>query len=203
MKIRNKIIAILLAVFFTPTVSMAQTKSGFGVEAGYAWIDTRAPENAQAIANATGRTTTVTYDEADLAGRIYGYYDFNSQFGVQVGYFKVASLDQTHTNTAGSLTLSYEANGIDLAGVFKPNNSGLFGKVGMHRSKVDGAATATSGGTRVALSAAQSGNGFLAGIGYESPIDKNMAWTVGITYYDSLGGLDEADATFVTVGLKF
>ena len=59
---------------------MAQTKSGFGVEAGYAWVDTRAPENAQAIANATGRTTTVTYDEADLAGRIYGYYDFNNQF---------------------------------------------------------------------------------------------------------------------------
>ena len=73
----------------------------------------------------------------------------------------------------------------------------------MHRSKVDGAATATSGGTRVALSAAQSGNGFLAGIGYEGSIDKGMAWTVGITYYDSLGGLDEADATFVNVGLKF
>jgi YD repeat-containing protein len=203
MKIRNKIIAILLAVFFMPAVSMAQTKAGFGVEAGYAWVDTYAEDNAQAIANASGRTTTVTYDEADLAGRIYGYYNFNNQFGIQVGYFKTASLDQTHTNTAGSATISYDATGIDLSGVFKPNNSGFFGKAGIHQSKVNGAASATIGGTSYRLSAADSGMGFLAGIGFEGPIDKNMAWTVGITYYDSLGGLNEADATFVNVGLKF
>ena len=203
MKIRNKITAILLAAFFMPAVSMAQTKSGFGVEAGYAWVDTQAPENAQAIANASGRTTTVSYDKADLAGRIFGYYDFNNQFGVQIGYFKTASLDQTHTNSAGTATISYDATGVDLAGVFKPNNSGFFGKAGIHQSKVNGAATATIGGTSYRLAAADSGSGFLAGIGFESPVDKNMSWTAGITYYDSLGGLSEANATFVSIGLKY
>ena len=179
------------------------TKLGFGIEGGYAWVDTQAPENAQAIANATGRTTTVTYDKADIAGRIYGYYDFNNNFGVQVGYFKTATLDQKHTNSAGSLDIGYDATGIDLAGVFKPANSGFFGKVGVHQSKVNGEATVISGGTRVALKAADSGAGFLAGIGFDNPIDKNMAWTVGVTYYDSLGGVSEANATFVSVGLKF
>ena len=203
MKIRNKITAILLAVFFMPAVSMAQTKAGFGVEAGYAWVDTRAEENAQYIANISGRTTTVTYDEADLAGRIYGYYNFNNQFGIQVGYFKTASLDQTHTNNSLSATASYDATGVDLAGVFKPNNSGFYGKAGIHQSKVNGAASVTIGGDTVALSASDSGSGYLVGIGFESPVDKNMSWTVGITYYDSLGGLDQADATFVNIGLKF
>jgi len=203
MKIRNKITAILLAAFFMPAVSMAQTKSGFGVEAGYAWVDTQAKENAQAIANASGRTTTVSYDKADLAGRIFAYYDFNNQFGVQLGYFKTASLDQTHTNSAGTATISYDATGIDLAGVFKPNNSGFYGKAGIHQSKVNGAASATIGGTSYRLSAADSGSGYLAGIGFESPVDKSMSWTVGITYYDSLGGLSDANATFVSVGLKY
>jgi hypothetical protein len=203
MKIRNKIIALLLSLFLAPSISAAQTKLGFGIEGGYAWVDTQAPENAQAIANATGRTTTVTYDKAAIAGRIYGYYDFNNNFGAQVGYFKTATLDQKHTNSAGSLDIGYDATGIDLAGVFKPTNSGFFGKVGIHQSKVNGEATVTSGGTRVALKAADSGTGFLAGIGFESPMDKNIAWTVGVTYYDSLGGISEANATFVSVGLKF
>jgi hypothetical protein len=203
MKIRNKIIAFLLAVFFMPAVSMAQTKSGFGVEAGYAWVDTQAEENAQEIANLSGRTTTVTYDKATLAGRIFGYYDFNNQFGVQVGYFKTGSLDQTHTNNALSATVSYDATGFDLAGVFKPNNSGFFGKAGIHQSKVNGDASITIDGTRYAVNAADSGSGFLAGIGFESPVDKDMSWTVGITYYDSLGGLSDANATFVSVGLKY
>jgi hypothetical protein len=203
MKIRNKIIAILLAVFFMPVVSMAQTKSGFGVEAGYAWVDTQAEENAQEIANFSGEPTTVSYDKADLAGRIFAYYDFNNQFGVQLGYFKTASLDQTHTNSLGTATISYDANGVDLAGVFKPNNSGFYAKAGIHQSKVNGVASVTIGPDTVALSAADSGSGYLAGIGFESPVDKNMSWTVGITYYDSLGGLSDADATFVSIGLKY
>jgi len=203
MKIRNKIITLLLPLFLIPSISAAQTKSGFGIEGGYAWVDTKAEENAQTIANLSGRTTTVTYDKATLAGRIFGYYDFNNQFGVQVGYFKTGSLDQTHTNNALSATASYDATGIDLAGVFKPNNSGFFGKVGVHQSKVNGDAAITIGGTRYAVNAADSGHGFLAGIGFESPIDKNMAWTFGVTYYDNLGGLSDANATFVSVGLKF
>jgi len=204
MKLRNKTITLLLlSLLLIPSISAAQTKSGFGIEGGYAWVDTKAEENAQTIANLSGRTTTVTYDKADIAGRIYGYYDINNQFGLQIGYFKTASLDQTHTNSAGSATISYDATGVDLAGVFKPNNSGFFGKVGVHQSKVNGAASATIGGTSYRLSAADSGHGFLAGIGFESPIDKNMAWTFGVTYYDNLGGLSDANATFVSVGLKF
>jgi hypothetical protein len=204
MKIRNKIITLLLSLFLIPSISAAQTKSGFGIEGGYAWVDTKAEENAQTIANLSGRTTTVTYDKADVAGRIYGYYDFSNSFGLQIGYFKTASLDQTHTNSAGSATISYDATGIDLAGVFKPNNSGFFGKVGIHQSKVNGAASATIGGTSYRLSAADSGSGFLAGIGFETPAaDKSMSWTVGVTYYDSLGGLSDANATFVSVGLKY
>jgi hypothetical protein len=203
MTIKNKITAFIFAVFLMPTVSMAQTKSGFGVEAGYAWVDTKAEENAQYIADLSGRTTTVSYDKAALTGRIFGYHDFDDQFGIQFGYFQTGSLDQTLTNSAGSGTISYDGYGFDLAGVFKPNKSGFFGKIGAHQSKVNGSASVTGVGGTYALKASESGNGYLAGVGYESPVDKNMSWTVGITYYDSLGGLNGADATFVSVGLKF
>jgi hypothetical protein len=81
--------------------------------------------------------------------------------------------------------------------------SGFFGKAGIHQSKVNGAASVTIGEGTFALKAADSGSGYLAGIGFESPVDKNMSWTVGITYYDSLGGLSDANATFVSVGLKY
>jgi hypothetical protein len=184
--------------------SIAQAEQGklrFGAELGYAWVDIGAEENARAIA-AAGATVSYTYDKADLAGRLYAQYGLTKEISAEIGYLKTASLDATYRIAGASATESYDASGFDLAGVYQADN-GFYGKAGVHSTEVDGKRNILIGSTTYALSGNASGTGFLAGAGYEGKINNDMSWTAGVTYYDSLGGLSGADATFVSVGLRY
>ena len=173
-----------------------------GVEAGYGFADLGAQETAQELANLSGSTVTYTYDKADVMGRIYGQYGINKTLSAEVGYFKSSTLDATYTISGASAKESYDVSGFDLSAVYQADG-GIYGKAGIHNSEINGAASVTIGGTTYAAGATASGTGFLVGGGYEGKIDSNMSWTVGITYYDSVGGVSGSDVTFVAAGLRF
>jgi hypothetical protein len=200
----KKIITIMVAILFSSSVAQAeQGKFRFGAEAGYAWADMGAEENAQALANAVGATVTYSYDKADLMGRVYGQYGINKNLSAEIGYFKSASLDARYTVSGVTVNETYDVNGFDLSGVYQ-DDSGFYGKAGVHKSEINGDLSVTVSGTRYNIaSASQDGTGFLVGVGYEGKIDEKMSWTAGVTYYDSIGGLSGADATFASVGLRF
>lgn len=183
-----------------------QSPVSLGVEGGFAVIDqeTRALANAQTIANLSGLTTTVRYDQSTYAGRVFLALSAARDVDVEVGYFMTGSLDTTYTNSAGSAQEGYTASGFDVSFVLKPQNlNGLFLKAGVHSSEVEGKASVTIGGTTYAISATESGTGWLLGGGYEWQFGatEDLLARAAYTFYNRLGGMSDGDAGFFSLGL--
>lgn len=184
----------LFSILFIFNQSLA--KSGAGVEGGVAWGDIGAEETAQRIANLSGSTTTVTYDQATFYGRLFYEFDLSKETFLDLGYFLTGSLDATYTLSGASATEGYSFNGIE--GSYGFRSDGIYLKGGIHQSEIDGRASVTIGGTTYAAKASASGTGFLFGGGIE---EDTTRW--GITYYDSVGGIEDANLFVLFYGIKF
>ena len=194
----KKIIFILFSYMLLALSLNAAEEGKFraGIEVGYSPMDIGAEDTAQAIANASGSTVTVTYDKGLFAGRVFADYGLTKNFGVEVGYFKTSSVDATYKIGANSASESYSASGLDVSGVLS-HESGFFGKLGMHNSNVSGAARVTIGGTSYTATGEADGTGTLFGAGYEK---NNIRYA--ITRYNDLGGVGSY-ATLFSVGVAF
>ena len=85
---------------------------------------------------------------------------------------------------------------MDISAVFS-SPEGLFGKIGIHSSTIDGAANLTIGGTSYAATASKTGTGALLGGGIEMG---NIRYS--IIHYADIGGIDTS-ATFFSAGYLF
>jgi hypothetical protein len=203
MKIKNKIIALMISLMSIPNLSLAQTKPGevkIGIDVGYAFADIDAKNTAQAIANATGSTTTATYDEATWMIRPFAGYGFTKELSGEIGLFYTGTLDANYRTASGvTASESYKAFGIDLSPVYT-FPGGMFVKAGLHYGKIDGAASARlSSGASVTVTGYSYGVNSLVGIGYESP----NGFRIGYTFYNDVGDLAGADFGMLYVGAKF
>ena len=97
---------IFLIFFFIFNLNHSFAKNGAGVEGGLAYGDIGAEETAQRIANLSGSTTTVTYDEATYYARLFYEFDITRESFIDVGYFFTGSLDATYTLSGASATES-------------------------------------------------------------------------------------------------
>jgi len=189
---------VILFLFLFSTFNIAKAVEGeyrMGVEFGWSPVDLEAEKTAQELANLSGSTVTVVYDEGAFVGRIFSDYGITSDFSVEAGYFQTSSVDATYTISGDSGTESYEANGFDISGVVK-DKSGFFGKAGIHFATVEGAASITIGSTTYSVTAEQDGTGPLIGFGYE---EDNVRYS--FTHYNDLG--DTTDFSFFSVGFVF
>ena len=171
-----------------------------GIEGGLAYADLGAENTAQTIANVTGQTTTYEYDLATWVGRISGRYQFIEMVGAEIGVFYTGDLDVTYTIPGASQTEAYSAWGLDGALVIKDPKFPVFGKIGLHQTEVDGTRTIIIGSNTVSIADSASGAGILVGIGYEA---SKQPWSVTLTYYNNVGGVDEADVTMLNFGYRF
>ena len=190
---------LILFLFLSYNLFARERESHFGIDGGYAFLDIGATETAQRIANLSGSTVTVSYDEGAWVGRIYGDYSFSDTTLLEVGFFVSGEVNAKYTLSGATASEAYTATGIDFSGVFK-DSSGFFGKIGMHSSEVDGKANITISGTTYAAQASSSGSGFLFGIGMDDDINGSR---FGYTYYANLGGVSDADAGFLYYGFRF
>lgn len=179
-----------------------------GVDVGFAQADMKAEQTASRLATLSGSTVTYVYDEA--VGYLRGYVGFpiNENIGLEGGYFNTGSLDATYTITGASATESYDADGFDLTAVIRGDDfkkGGIYGRAGLHFSELNGAASITIGGTAYNIaSQSASGTGTVFGGGYE--LEKSGDGTgirVGVDFYSSIGGLDDADFTLFYAGFMF
>jgi|SaaInl4_100m_RNA_FD_contig_31_1675598_length_743_multi_5_in_0_out_0_1 hypothetical protein len=191
---------IFLLSFVTDARAQENFKLSFGVEGGGAWADIGAEHTAQTIANLSGSTVTYEYDEATWIGRVFVDLAVHKNVLIEAGFFHSGSLDATYTLNGATVTEGYTMRGVDASVVLKPDAEPLFIKAGIHSSEVSGDRDITIGGTTYAANAAESGVGGLLGIGFQSR-DKGLR--AGITYYDSVGGMDDADVVMGFVGYKF
>ena len=194
----KKIITIFFSYIFLTLGLNAAEEGKFrgGIEVGYSPFDIGAEDTAQAIANASGSSVAVTYDEGLFVGRVFADYGFTPNLGVEVGYFKTTSVDATYKIGANSASESYSASGLDISGVLS-HESGFYGKLGMHSSNVSGAARVTIGSTSYTATGDADGTGTLFGAGYEK---NNIRYA--ITRYNDLGGVSSY-ATLFSVGVAF
>ena len=194
----KKIIYIALLMFGFSNFVNAAEEGQFraGIELGWTPIEIEAEKTAQAIANASGSTVSTEYDTGAFVGRVFGEYGFASNLGVEVGYFQTSGAGATYKIGADSASESYDIHGLDISAVFS-SPEGLFGKIGIHSSTIDGEANVTIGGTSYAATASKTGTGALLGGGIESG---NTRYS--IIHYADIGGIDTS-ATFFSVGYLF
>jgi hypothetical protein len=172
---------------------------GFGIDAGYGFVDIGAEETGQTIANISGSTVLASYDRGAIVGRIYFDYGVSDEILFEAGYFQSGDIEAKYTLSGASATESYSVNGFDIAAVYTPDNSGYFFKGGFHSSEISGNASITISGTTYAAKATASGGGFLIGGGF----DYGDSSRVGYTYYANIGGDKEADVGLFYYGWRF
>lgn len=182
------------------------SKSYFGVDGGYAFVDLKAEETAQTLANLSG--STVSYQEDQAAGYLRFYYGFavSENLDLQAGYFNTSSITATYTIGANSASESYEASGFDASFKFRPDvQAGFYAKLGVHYSELTGNATITIGGTTYDIASAKAnGSGLMYGLGYDfgQNID-GSGWKVGYDIYNTIGGISGADFGLMYLGYNF
>ena len=202
---KNKIFAIIsFLISMTTFASSKEGKIGFGIDAGGLWADIKADQTAQDLANLTRNTVTYSYDKAAVAGRLYMDYGITKAVAVELGFFQSGDLNATYSIPTASAKEAYSVQGFDLTAVYQPDSTGLFGKAGIHHSKIDWKGSLTLGSTTYNLPGTnESGTGWLAGLGYEQKLDEKMSYRLGFTYMKDAGGVSGADLKFIYVGLKF
>ena len=189
---------LLLFIILFSSLNFAVAGEGefrIGAELGWSPVDLEAEKTAQELANLSGSTVTVEYDYGAFVGRLFGDYGLTSNLAVEVGYFQTSSADAKYTISGASATESYDAHGFDVSAVIK-DESGFYGKIGMHSATMDGAASLTIGGTTYAVTASQEASGPLIGAGFE---ENNIRYS--FVHYSDLA--DVTDFSFFSVGVIF
>lgn len=172
----------------------------FGIEGGFASADTGADSVAQSLSTSSGRTVTFTEDSSTFAARIYGELALTDTLAAEFGIFQTGSLDVTFAapGTTASGTVGLDARGIDVGLKYYPMDA-VFFRAGVHYSEITGTGTATISGT--SYTAVSDLEGFGGFIGAGVYLTENIS--VGLTYYDNVGGDSDADATFAFIGYRF
>jgi hypothetical protein len=192
----KKILSIIFIIFFSNTIANAgEGDFSFGVEGGYSAVDLESEKSAKEIASAIGETVTVKYNTGLLVGRVFANYGITSNIEAEAGYFKSSTFSENYSMASGSADIDYDFNGFDVSALIK-DESGIFGKAGMHSATLNGAASVVIGGTTVNLTESADGTGPLIGGGYET---ENVRYS--LTHYSDLAGVD--DFTIFAIGLKF
>ena len=193
----KKIFLIFLFIFGLSSIVNAaeQGQTRFGVELGISPVELEAEKTAQELANASGSTVTVEYDTGVFVGRIFGEYGVSSNLGLEFGFFQTGDAEAKYTISGASATETYNASGVDMS-VNLRSDDGFFGKIGMHSSTVDGAASLTIGGTTYSVTASRDGSGPLFGAGFEDGDSR-----FSIIHYVDIG--DTSDFTFISYGWLF
>jgi len=193
--------------------AIAADNTGFygGIEAAYVRVDNAAQNTANRLVNGLGGSAAATADTGIALGKLFAGYQFNENFSLEVGANKTSSLNVNFSGvTRGSAaytgSTSTDLWGLEGSLLLRPSVStgfnGLYGKVGAHWDRMSEDVTASANGATATGNYWRSGSGFLAGVGYDISIDKNLTGRVAYTYYDSLAGSD-AYANVGSVGLFY
>jgi len=205
---KNLFVLVLIFLFWANKshADELQSKSYFGIDAGYAFVDLGAEKTAQTLANLSGSTVSYVEEQASGYLRLYYGYQINDNLDIQAGYFNTAPITATYTIGANSASESLETSGFDASFKYRPSiDNGFYGKLGVHQSEITGKATITIGGTTYNIASAKaSGTGLMYGIGYDfGKNEDGSGWKVGYDFYDSIGGISGIEYGLVYIGYNF
>ena len=195
---------LLAGITLIAGASLASAENYVGADGGYGFVDIKAKQTAQTLANLSGSTVSYTYDRGALTGRLYFGFGLAENIAVELGYFASANATAKYTISGASATENYSTSGFDAGLVYKPQEEGVFFKAGFHSSKVEGDASVTINGTTYNIASdSKSGTGMMAGIGYEAKMSgsSGLKSRLGWTYYNKVGGVSDANVNLIYLGL--
>ena len=193
---KSTVVGAWILVLFGATVHAQD--SYLGIETGAAHADTQVDATAQAIANTVGSTVYYTYNPVTAAFRVFGGHRVDPLLRLELGYFRTANLTANYRFNSAYATESYSASGVDAAVLLHPENSGWFGRVGVHASQLNASASYTDINYRGSIGLQRSGVGALAGLGFEYDRDTQNTIRYGWTRYFGVGGVSGADVDFIS-----
>lgn len=201
---KNLLAAVLLSAAATGAMAQSQSipRNYVGIDGGYAFVDIKAGETAQTIANRSGRTTTVIYDKAAIFGRLFGGINVHKNIDIEAGIFTTGSLKANYSNALGTANESYSATGFDISAVLRPEPTGFYLKLGAHNTTIEGKASVTISTTTVSANASQTGVGLFGAVGYDFKFSNDLVGGFGLSFYDKIGGLSGVNATILSVGIS-
>ena len=144
-----------------------------------------------------GLPAGVSCDDKDSAWRIFGGYQLNRNFAVELGY---ANLGESSASGFG-VTASVEASAFDVVAVgILPftNEFSAYGKLGLYVGSLEGR-------SNVGISADESNSGLTFGLGVRYDFTKNIGARLEWSRYASVGSDDfgETDIDLVSLGVVF
>jgi OOP family OmpA-OmpF porin len=205
-KVKNAALALIsVAALGVPSISMAQStmdsmkRSMTGPDSGWS---VGASFGQSKIDCSTGGVAGVSCDDTDTAFRIFGGYQFNKHFGVELGYADLGSA----TISGAGITASVEAKAWDLVAVGRlpiSEQFSVFGKLGMYRADSD-----LSSNTPLIGSASDTNTDITYGIGLQYDFNKNFGLRAEWQQYkkvgsDSTGGDGDVDVMSIGVVYRF
>ncbi len=201
---RKLLAAAILTAAATSAMAQSQSipRNYVGIDGGYAFVDIKAEETAQTLANLSGRATTVVYDKAAIFGRLFGGINVHKNIDIEAGIFTTGSLTAKYSNSLGTANESYSATGFDISAVIRPEPTGFYLKLGAHNTKVEGKASVTISTTTVSANASKTGGGLFGAVGYDFKFSNDLVGGFGLSYYDKIGGLSGVNATILSVGIS-
>jgi len=179
-----------------PTAGMAQGFSMTGPDSG--WFVGGSIGQSKVDIDTSTFAPGATADDKDTSFRVFGGYQFNKHFGVELGY---ATLGEATVNEPGVVS-TFEAKAFDLVAVGTlPINEqfSVFGKLGMYKGDLD--ASDTTG-----ASLSESSTDMTYGIGVQYNFNKNLGIRAEWQQYKALGNKDtigESDVDVMSIGVVY
>lgn len=188
--------AAIFGAVLLSTQALAADGTGFYVGAGVG--QSKAKDACTGLAG-----TGITCDDKDTAFSIFGGYQVNTNFGVELGYTDLGKV----TASGFGVTASIEAKGLELVGVGTyPINPqfDVYGKLGLFRWDLDASASGPGG----SISQSESGTDLTFGFGVKYNFTQNFGMRVQWQQYKDIGneattGTSDVDVIGIGLVVKF
>jgi OOP family OmpA-OmpF porin len=152
---------------------------------------------------------TIACDDKDTAWKIFGGYQFNKNFGAEIGYVDLGKASASGIVTGAAVNAEIKGKGWEFLGVgtipFTDKISG-YGKLGLVRWEVDAFASAALGGRTAVGSASDNGTSATYGLGLKYDFTKNVGARMEWQRYSNIGNdstTGQGDVDLYSVGVVF
>jgi OOP family OmpA-OmpF porin len=187
---------LLLAVAVASPVIAQETHWYVGASAG------------QAKYKGACNGSPVSCKDHDTAWKLFGGYQFNQNFGAEVGYTDLGKAKLNGITSGVSVDASLAATAWELLGVGTlplGQGFGLYGKAGLYRAETKLSATAAIPGFSASSSGKDKNSDLTFGFGGRYDITKAIGARAEWQRYRKVGGnnTDKGDINVLSVGLLF
>lgn len=206
---------IALVGVLAMTAPAAAQDRGFylGIGAGQARVDVETGSFDDDIRGLGFATSSTSADETDFAWKLFGGYQFNRHFALELGRADLGEFG-FHTDTtgpAGRLGGEIKADAWFLDGVgMVPLNDrfSLLGRVGITRWDLDLRGRGTINGAPLSVGADDDGVGWKLGLGAEYSFNRQFSARLEWERYNDVGdkdnpGKDDVDVFGLTLRVRF